>query len=64
MKRVKVGIALITMFGLLLGTAGVASAKTVSPHAKVLHISNKTTNHAKSQAKSAHKTVKSQVKTH
>ena len=65
MKRIKVGIALITMFGLLLGTSGVASAKNASMvhHAKVSQTLTKTTNHqAKSQAKSAHKTVKSQVK--
>jgi hypothetical protein len=43
MKRIKAGIALITMFGLLLGTASVASAKTTSPvhHAKVSHIATK-----------------------
>ena len=31
MKRVKAGIALITMFGLLLGTASVFSTKTAYP---------------------------------
>jgi len=58
MKRIKVGIAFITMFGLVLGTAGVASAKTVSQvhHAKVSQTSTKSTHH---QAKSVHKTVKS-----
>lgn len=67
MKRIKVGIALITMFGLLLGTAGVASAKTVSTvhHAKVSQTTTKSTHHqAKSQTpkKSVHKTAKSLVK--
>ncbi|MDR3542498.1 MAG: hypothetical protein P4L69_16285 [Desulfosporosinus sp.] len=58
MKQIKIGIALITMFGLLLGTASVASAKTTSPvhHAKVSQTSTKSTHH---QAKSVHKTVKS-----
>ena len=61
MKRIKIGIALITMFGLLLGTAGVASAKTISPvhHAKVSQTSTKSTHH---QAKSVHKTAKSLAK--
>jgi len=63
MKRIKAGIALITMLGLLLGTAGVASAKTVSQvhHAKVSQASTKITHQAKSQVpkKSVHKTVKS-----
>ena len=61
MKRIKACIALITMFGLLLGTAGVASAKTISPvhHAKVSQITAKTTHH---QAKSVHKTAKSLAK--
>jgi len=42
MKRIKVSVALITMFGLPLGTAGVASAKTVSrvSHAKVSQTHN------------------------
>ena len=60
MKRIKVGIALITMFGLLLGTAGVASAKTIPlHHAKVSQITTKSTHH---QAKSVHKTAKSLAK--
>ena len=63
MKRIKIGIALITMFGLLLGTAGVASAKTTSSvhHAKVSQTSTKSTHHAiKSQAskKTVHKSAK------
>ncbi|MDR3540252.1 MAG: hypothetical protein P4L69_04705 [Desulfosporosinus sp.] len=58
MKQIKIGIALITMFGLLLGTASVASAKTTSPvyHAQVSQSSTKSTHH---QAKSVHKTIKS-----
>jgi hypothetical protein len=63
MKRIRLSIALITMFGLLLGTAGVASAKTTSnAHAKVSKTSAKSTHHQpKSQAskKAVHKTVKS-----
>jgi len=58
MKRIKIGIALITMFGLLLGTASVVSAKTLfsAHHAKVSHTS---TNRTSSKAKPVHKTVKS-----
>jgi len=74
MKRIKAGIALITMFGLLLGTAGVASAKTVSTvhHAKISQASTKITHQAKNQVpkksaklvKSVHKMAKSKpVKT-
>ncbi|WP_075366466.1 hypothetical protein [Desulfosporosinus metallidurans] len=67
MKRIKIGIALITMFGLLLGTASVASAKTVSRvnHTKVSQSTTKSTHHqAKTQAskKSVHKSAKSLVK--
>lgn len=63
MKRIKIGIALITMFGLSLGTTSVTSAKTVSPvhHAKVSQTSTKRTHHqAKSLAskKAVHKTAK------
>lgn len=65
MKRAKIGIALITMCGLLLGTAGVASAKTTSPvyYAKVSQVSQTTSthHHAKSHVakKSVHKSTKS-----
>jgi len=61
MKRIKASIAIITMCGLLLGTTGVASAKTISPahHAKVSQITAKATHH---QAKSVHKTAKSLAK--
>ncbi len=61
MKRIKVGIALMTMFGLLLGTASIASAKTTSSvhRAKVSQTSTKSTHH---QVKPIHKTVKSQTK--
>ena len=64
MKRIKIGIALITMFGLLLGTANIASANTTSPahHAKVSQTSTKSTHHqAKSPApkKAVHKMTKS-----
>ena len=63
MKQIKLSIVLITMFGLLLGTTGVASAKTVSNvHAKVSQTSTKSTHHqAKSQAskKAVHKMIKS-----
>lgn len=54
MKRIKIGIALISLSGLLLGTANIAIAKTTSPvnHAKVSHTSTKSTHH---QAKSVHK---------
>lgn len=68
MKRIKVGIALITMCGLLLGTVGVgvASAKTVSPvnHAKVSQVLTKSTHHqAKSQVpKKSVKSAKSLAK--
>jgi hypothetical protein len=63
MKRIKFSIALITMFGLLLGIGSVASAKTTSPvhHAKVSQASTKSTHHAaKSLAskKTVHKTAK------
>ncbi|MDQ7095112.1 hypothetical protein REC12_16060 [Desulfosporosinus sp. PR] len=61
MKRIKIGIALISMFGLLLGTASIASAKTVSPvhHAKVSQTSTKSTQHqAKKQTKAVQKVVK------
>lgn len=56
MKRIKIGIALITMFALLLGTASMASAKTASSvhHAKVSQTSTKSTHYAKS----AHKKIK------
>ena len=64
MKLIKLSIALITMFGLLLGTIGVASAKTASSthHAKVSQTSTKSTHHqAKSQVtkKAVHKIIKS-----
>ncbi|OLN26023.1 hypothetical protein [Desulfosporosinus metallidurans] len=63
MKRIKVGIALITMFGLLLGTASVASAKATSPvhHVKALQTTTKSTHHqAKKQTtkKTVHKLAK------
>lgn len=63
MKRIKIGIAFITMFGLLLVTASAVGAKTTSAghHAKVSKASTKSTQHsAKSQAakKTAHKTAK------
>ena len=66
MKRIKVGIALITMCGLLLGTAGVASAKTTTPvhHVKVSQISTKITHHQpKSHVsmKLVHKTVRKTI---
>ena len=63
MKRIKISIALITMFGLLLGTASIASAKTAPLyHAKVSQTSTKSTHHqAKSLApkKAVHKMIKS-----
>ena len=67
MKRIKIGIALITMFGLLLGTASVASAKTAKPafqthHTKLSQTSTKSTHHQAKNAtskKTVHKTLKS-----
>ena len=64
MKRIKIGIVLITMSGLLLGTTSVASAKTASAvhHSKVSQTSNKSTHHqSKSQIpkKIVHKMIKS-----
>jgi hypothetical protein len=61
MKRIKFSIALITMFGLLLGTASIASAKTTSPvhQAKASRTSAKSTS---SKANSVHKTVKHTTK--
>jgi|GEM_PF-5545086 hypothetical protein len=52
MRRIKAGIALITMFGLLLGTASVANAKTTPLHrAKTIKTTTQTTHHkVKSQA--------------
>ena len=63
MKRIQAGITLITMFGLLLGTASVASASTASPvhRAKVSHTSTKSAplNAKKVTSKKAvHKSVK------
>ena len=65
MKRIKFVIALITMSGLLLGTASIAIAKTTSPlhHAKVSQTSTKSIHHqAKMVHKSAHKTTKLKAK--
>ncbi|WP_088186047.1 hypothetical protein [Desulfosporosinus sp. FKA] len=59
MKRIKIGIALISMFGLLLGTASIANAKTVSPaHQLKVSQTAKSTHHKAKQAKTVHKTVK------
>lgn len=60
MKRIKIGIALISMFGLLLGTTSIANAKIVSPahQLKVSQTAAKSTHHKTKQAKTVHKTVK------
>ena len=63
MKRIKARVALITMFGLLLGTAGVASAKVVLPvhHVKVSQVSTKSEPHNAKKVTSkkvVHKSVK------
>ena len=49
MKRIKAGIALMTMFGLLLGTSGIALAKADPIH------------HPKVSTKITHHTTKSHV---
>lgn len=38
MKRIKVGIVLITLFSLLFGTTGIASAKTNTHPVKASHV--------------------------
>lgn len=63
MKRIKAGIALITMFGLLSGTAGVASAKNTSHvhNAKVPQTLTKSTRHwvkKLTSIKAVHKSAK------
>lgn len=57
MKRTKAGIALITLFGLLFGTAGIASAKTASHLTKTSHVVSQHVS-----KKSVHKSVKQQAK--
>jgi hypothetical protein len=60
MKRIKVGIALMTMFSLLLGTSGIALAKAAPIHHP--KVSTKITHHATKSnvtTKSLSKTVKS-----
>lgn len=49
MKQIKSGIALMTMFGLLLGTSGIALAKTAPVH------------HPKVSTKITHQTTKSHI---
>lgn len=62
MKRIKAGIAFMTMFGLLLGSSSIAIAKAAPVHhPKAPQISTKITHHpTKSHVskKSVHKTVK------
>lgn len=62
MKRIKVGIALITMSGLLLGTSSIALAKTTPVHhPKVSQISTKLT-HSSTKSTISKKSVSKTVK--
>lgn len=51
MNRIKISIALVTVFGLMLSTVGVANAKTATlrNHAKVSHSINLTQHQVKHQ---------------
>ena len=62
MKKIKYGIAIMTMFGLVLGTSSIALAKTAPVHhPKVSQISSNLTHHSTKSLvskKSVSKTVK------
>ena len=69
MKRIKIGIALITLFSLMFSTVGVANAKTAIPsnHAKVSHSikakqSAKTTTLKTAKAQTKHTAKKTSIK--
>lgn len=76
MKRIKVGIALITLFGLLFGTTGIANAKTNTHPVKTSHVISQHVTHQaagfdkksqkvtikKAAKNSVHKSVKYQAK--
>lgn len=62
MRHINVAVALITLFGLLLGNAGIASAKTVAHQAKVSHVVAHHVIKKLAVKKSTHKLTKHQTK--